>query len=254
LLDIDMPNMDGLEACRRIKADPATASIPLLFLSADSLAGDKQKALALGALDYLQKPFRPEQLRSRVRSTLQPVPLSGDKNLVDMLTGLWNKKYFDAELKEQFVLAQLASQPLACFVTEIDQLSLINFRYGTAVANQVIRRVAGVLSSNGGTYATTCCLATRRFATLLRHNNRFDASRQADKLRKVLAQKLVLAGNVEVKVTCSFGVCDNQIASAETLFSRADNVLDRAANRGGNCVAVARAPAKAQHLTDPLSE
>jgi diguanylate cyclase (GGDEF)-like protein len=245
LLDIDMPDMDGFEACRRIKADPSTASIPLMFLSADSLPADKQKALALGAFDYIEKPFKPEQLRQRVRSTLKAVPVSSYKSLVDPLTGLWNRAYLDVQLKEQYVLSTLASQALACVLTEIDQLGTIGVRYGGIVANQVIRKVASVLSSNGGMYATTCHLANHRFATLLRQNDRFQAGHQAERLRGSLQQKLVLDGGVQLNVTCSFGVCDSLIASAMSLFERTEQVLDRAIDRGGNCVAVARAPSKA---------
>jgi diguanylate cyclase (GGDEF)-like protein len=246
LLDVDMPDMDGFEACRRIKADPATASIPLLFLSADSLPADKQRALALGAFDYIQKPFKPELLRARVCSTLRAVPISKDQALVDPLTGLWNQSHLDVQIKEQFVLAQLASQAMACVITEIDQLSFICARYGSAVANQVIRKVAGVLSSNSGMYATTCVLGNHRFATLLRQNNRFDAARHAEKLRGYLEQKLVLDVKEHVNVTCSFGICDNLIASAMTLFDRAESVLNRAVNHGGNRVSVARRKTRAR--------
>jgi diguanylate cyclase (GGDEF)-like protein len=211
-----------------------------MFLSADSLPADKQKALALGAFDYIQKPFKPEHLRARVRSTLQAAPISKDKSRVDPLTGLWNKRYLDIQIKEQFVLAQLASQPLACIVIAIDQLGFVHSKYGSAVGNQVTRRVANVIASNGGMYATNCALADGRFAVLLRRSDRFDAAEQAERLRSYLQQKLVLDHNAEVNVTCSFGVCDNLIASATTLFDRAGRLLNSAINRGGNCVSVAR--------------
>lgn len=243
LLDIDMPGMDGFEACRRMKADPATAFIPLMFLSAESLPAEKQRALALGAFDYIQKPFKPDQFRDRVRSSLQAVPISKDRALVDPLTGLWNKAYFDVQLKEQYVLAQLASQAMSCVVTAIDQIGAINIRHGTVIANQVVRKVANVLCSNGGMFATTCCLADRRFATILRLNDRFAAARLAEKLRLHLQQNLILEANMRMDVSCSFGVCDNSIASAMTLFERAAGALDRAINRGGNCISVARARA-----------
>jgi diguanylate cyclase (GGDEF)-like protein len=174
------------------------------------------------------------------------VPVSNDKSLVDPLTGLWNGAYFGVQLKEQYVLTTLASQTMACVLTEIDQLGTINVRYGTTIANQVIRKVASVLSSNGGMYATTCSLANHRFATLLRQNDRFQAFRQAEKLRRSLQQILILDGGVQLSVTCSFGVCDSLIASAMSLLDRTEQVLDRAVNRGGNCVAVARAPSKAR--------
>ena len=243
LLDIEMPNMDGYEACRRIKENPATASIPLLFLSANSFAADRERALKLGAFDYIKKPFRPDQLRSRVRSRLQALPVSTDGTLVDPLTGLWNQAYFAVQLTEQYAMTQLGSRSLACVLSEIDQLAVIHFRFGPAVANQVVRKVARLLSGGCQSDTTLCCLPNRRFASLIRNSDRFEAARRAEKTRILLQQKLVLQGGPEMSVTCSFGICDNLIASARALSDRAADVLDRAAKRGGNCVAVARAPA-----------
>ena len=64
LLDVDMPEMDGFEVCRRLKADPATQNLPLIFLTADGSSNDKVKGLNLGANDYITKPFQPEELRA----------------------------------------------------------------------------------------------------------------------------------------------------------------------------------------------
>ncbi len=65
---------------------------------------------------------------------------------------------------------------MACFVIEIDQLGYLHAKHGSGVANQVSRRVAKVLSSNGGMYATICALADSKFTMLLGRNDRFDAA------------------------------------------------------------------------------
>jgi two-component system, sensor histidine kinase and response regulator len=70
LLDISMPVMDGFEVCRHLKADARTQAIPVLFLSAASEAEDKVKGLTLGAVDYITKPFSPEELLARVHTHL----------------------------------------------------------------------------------------------------------------------------------------------------------------------------------------
>jgi putative two-component system response regulator len=70
LLDIMMPEMDGYEVCRRLKADPATFEIPIIFLSALTLTEDKVKGLELGAVDYITKPFQPEEVIARVNTHL----------------------------------------------------------------------------------------------------------------------------------------------------------------------------------------
>ena len=70
LLDIMMPGMDGFEVCRRLKADPGTRDIPVVFLSALDDTSNKVKGFSVGAVDYISKPFQPEEVRVRVNTHL----------------------------------------------------------------------------------------------------------------------------------------------------------------------------------------
>lgn len=70
LLDIMMPGMDGYEVCRRLKDNPATAHIPVVFISALDQTGDEENGLQLGAVDYIRKPFEPVLVKARVRNHL----------------------------------------------------------------------------------------------------------------------------------------------------------------------------------------
>ena len=71
LLDVLMPNMDGYELCRWLKADVATRDSPVLFLTARSDVADESHGLSLGAVDYITKPISPPILLARVRTHLQ---------------------------------------------------------------------------------------------------------------------------------------------------------------------------------------
>jgi sigma-B regulation protein RsbU (phosphoserine phosphatase) len=71
LLDIMMPGLDGYEVCRRLRADPATREIPIMFLSALEDVKDKARGFELGANDYLTKPFEILEVKARVRSLLK---------------------------------------------------------------------------------------------------------------------------------------------------------------------------------------
>lgn len=71
LLDINMPGMDGYEVCSRLKADPATKDIPVIFLSALNETLDKVKAFGAGGVDYISKPFQFEEVEARVKTHLQ---------------------------------------------------------------------------------------------------------------------------------------------------------------------------------------
>ena len=70
LLDIEMPGMDGFELCGRIRANPAMEKTPIIFLSGRSGAADRAKGLALGAVDFITKPFVAADVLSRVRTAL----------------------------------------------------------------------------------------------------------------------------------------------------------------------------------------
>lgn len=71
LLDVTMPGIDGYEACRLLKEDPRTRSIPVIFLTSLSKEEDEERGLALGAVDYIRKPFSVPILKARVRSQLE---------------------------------------------------------------------------------------------------------------------------------------------------------------------------------------
>jgi len=70
LLDVRMPRMNGYEACQTLKANPKTRNIPVVFLSARGQEADVKHGLSLGAVDYILKPFSPEDLPGRLRAAL----------------------------------------------------------------------------------------------------------------------------------------------------------------------------------------
>jgi CheY-like chemotaxis protein len=73
LLDIMMPEMDGFETCRRLKADPRSSAIPVVFLSAKSQPEDEEMGRSVGAVDFLRKPINPDQLFARVAAHLRQI-------------------------------------------------------------------------------------------------------------------------------------------------------------------------------------
>ncbi|NGZ83928.1 response regulator [Duganella aceris] len=73
LLDIMMPEMDGFETCRRLKADPQSSAIPVVFLTAKSQMEDEEMGRSVGAVDFLRKPVNPAQLFARVAAHLRQI-------------------------------------------------------------------------------------------------------------------------------------------------------------------------------------
>ncbi len=73
LLDIMMPEMDGYEVCKKLKSNPETKNIPVIFLTAKDEGDDEDKGISLGACDYITKPFNVSLVRSRVRTQMKLV-------------------------------------------------------------------------------------------------------------------------------------------------------------------------------------
>ena len=71
LMDIQLPILDGYEATRRIKSDPATRAIPIIAVTSYSMSGDEAKARAAGCDDYVTKPYSPRQLLAKIRQYLR---------------------------------------------------------------------------------------------------------------------------------------------------------------------------------------
>ena len=78
LLDIKMPGMDGFEVCEALKANPDTASIPVIFISAFDDTWDKVRAFKLGAVDYITKPFQVDEVLARIQTHLTILELRRD--------------------------------------------------------------------------------------------------------------------------------------------------------------------------------
>jgi len=110
LLDVMMPDIDGYEVCRRLKADPRTCHIPVIFLTARSEPEDEQKGLALGAADYITKPISPPILLARVATQLTLKASSDflrDRN--DFLTAEVERRTRELEAVQDVTILALAS-------------------------------------------------------------------------------------------------------------------------------------------------
>ena len=240
LLDVDMSDMDGFEVCRQLKANVATTAIPVIFLTADFEIKDKVAGLDLGAVDYITKPFKAEELSARVRATLRAKHSLDQKAMVDGLTGLWNRKYLDEHLAMQMTQATRSGRPVAYVAGDLDELRRINAKYGIPVGDEVIRAVGEILLRECRADDAVCHFEGGRFAILVSVMGRAGAGRLADRLCRQIQEKLLVLHGNELGVTCSFGVADSFVAGEGSLQERANMALRRAKLNGGSCVSIAR--------------
>ncbi len=138
LLDIMMPEMDGIEVLRRMKAHYRTSSVPVIFLTARSRQEDKLAGLIEGANDYLTKPYEQDELIARVRNTLAFARL---QRQASPLTGLPGNQVIQDETLRRIT----EREPFAFLHIDLDGFKSYNDYYGYQRGDQVISRTAALL-------------------------------------------------------------------------------------------------------------
>ena len=116
LLDVMMPGMDGYEVCARLKADAATATIPVIFVTAKTSPEDETAGFAAGAVDFVTKPVNRDTVQARIRTHLRLKHQSDRlraQAMIDDLTGIPNRRYFETRLLDAWRHAQRHQAPLA---------------------------------------------------------------------------------------------------------------------------------------------
>lgn len=112
LLDVLMPGMNGYEVCQKLKADPRTADIPIIFLTAMKDITDKTKAFEMGAIDYLTKPFEILELKARVKNHLELIfarKLLADQNqMLERMVKARTEQLYRTQSATIYSLAALA--------------------------------------------------------------------------------------------------------------------------------------------------
>lgn len=132
LLDVMMPEMDGLAALAALRAQPLTANVPIVLLTAKALAQDRIAGLNQGADDYIAKPFDVEELVARVQTVLRR---SREMRDLSPLTGLPGNFRIAAELRDRIT----AGVPLAVVHADLDNFKAFNDHYGFMRGDSVIR-------------------------------------------------------------------------------------------------------------------
>lgn len=148
LLDVVMPGMDGLEVCRRLRADPATADLPVIFVTAQSDPADETAALDAGGVDFITKPVNPAVVRARVHTHLTLKAQSDFLRalaFIDGLTGVANRRRLDEALSAEWRRCRRAGTPLALLMIDIDHFKAYNDHYGHQAGDACLRQIADTL-------------------------------------------------------------------------------------------------------------
>jgi len=171
LLDVVMPGMDGFEVLRRLKADAATRTVPVIFVTSMGEVADEERGFALGAVDYITKPVSAPLVRARVRTHIElkrQHDLLMQRALIDELTGIANRRRFDEALEQRWQAALNQRVPMLLMLIDVDLFKQYNDHYGHGAGDDCLRRIGGALhttfSQDGGLAAR---IGGEEFAVLL---------------------------------------------------------------------------------------
>ena len=245
LLDVLMPEMDGMGVLRELKRDDATRLIPVIFITALSSATDEENGLNLGAVDYISKPFHPPIVRVRVHNQLQLVHqrrLLEQLASLDGLTGIPNRRQFDATLLKEWHRCQRNQQPLSLIVADVDFFKKYNDALGHAAGDRVLQEVAATLRQAARRPGDLVArYGGEEFVLLLPETNATGAQALAEGLQQLLHSKALPHPDSSLGPWLTMSMGGNTIVPSTTaldpeFFALADAALYRAKHQGRNQV------------------
>ncbi len=260
LLDLNMPDISGMEVCQRLKQNPALADIPVLFVTAEEDFESESLALEAGGADYITKPVNPAVVRARVRTHLT-LKAQADQlralAYLDGLTGVANRRYFDQHLDAEWTRSQRHHMPLSLILLDIDFFKTYNDHLGHIAGDQCLKAVAGALQAlpkRGHDFVAR--YGGEEFVVLLADCDLPCALRKAAALQEAVAQLGIQhpASAVSEVVTISLGVASTVAGAAHTageLLDAADRQLYAAKQAGRNRISPAADHAGTAGSTPP---
>ncbi len=241
LLDVGMPDIDGYDVCRRLKADPKTRDISVIFVTARGESNDVAHGFDLGAVDYIPKPFNLPFVMVCVESarrTMQlPNPLNISQELLfeeqellhdtiytDHLTGLRNRRYFQERMQEEIERAQSFNLALSCIMIDVDEVTPLELDWGTAAMDDLLVEIGMSMRDFSRNFDILARYDSTVFIAALPHAPLEDAMAYVNKVRERISSQSF--GEPPTKAALTFGVVvlgdgNLQVKYADTLISEA---------------------------------
>ena len=245
LLDIMMPGMDGYAVCQRLKQDPLTQNIPIIFVTATHDDTAEAHGLDAGAVDFITKPINPKIVRARVKThiTLKTqADLLRSWAYMDGLTGVHNRRHFDEQLAIEWGRALRAQAPLSVLLLDVDFFKRYNDRYGHQAGDDCLRRVASAIKTSmkrPGDHVAR--YGGEEFVCMLPETDLAAALGVAEHIRNTISNLAIahVDSTAAPWVTVSIGACSKPpkaVGSAKALVKQADEQLYAAKASGRNRV------------------
>ena len=241
LLDINMPDMDGYEVCKRLKSRNSTRRIPVIFLTARSEEEDETYGLELGAVDYISKPLRINSVKIRIKNHLE-LKYQRDflENLssLDGLTGIPNRRRFDEFIEQAWLSAAKKNQALAIMMLDIDYFKQFNDYYGHIQGDDCLKQVAQMLTTKiDFNHNLVARYGGEEFVCVLPNMDGYESLNLAQEIRQAIYQEKIhhAASVISKYLTVSIGIAatiPTEGLKPEYLLKQADKALYNAKARG----------------------
>ncbi|MCL2045090.1 MAG: diguanylate cyclase [Oscillospiraceae bacterium] len=252
LLDIIMPEMDGYALIASLKSSSITQDIPVIFISGLSNFEDEEKGLALGAADYISKPFIPGIVKLRIANQIKIINQLRTielLSLVDQLTSIPNRRGFDNRFSLEWIRAIREGTFISILMIDVDMFKLYNDTYGHQQGDVVLQIIAKTISQSlnrPGDFAARW--GGEEFAVLLPSTNHAGALHIAEIIRKnVEGETILCADGTPTQITVSVGtntVVPQRNEPSDIFVNGADKALYLAKQTGRNKVCSANEDGK----------
>lgn len=256
LLDVMMPNVDGIEVARRVKGNPDLPFVPIIMQTALDSTESKVEGLEAGADDYITKPIDFAELKARIRSMLRIKRLQEtleererelietnerlrQVSITDGLTGLDNRRHLEERLQEMFEHASRLNEPFSCVMCDLDKFKSVNDTYGHQAGDAVLRQLADILREEAREIDRVGRYGGEEFMLLLPGTVLDAAVTFAERVRKAVESHTFTFDGGTLQRTASFGVAGwphPRIVDCDTLVRAADDALYVAKETGRNKV------------------
>ena len=248
LLDIVMPGMDGYEVIVALKSHEKTKRIPVIFLTGLAGTVDEEKGLALGAADYIAKPFSAGIVKLRVRNQirmLDQLRTIERLSMIDQLTEMPNRRSFDNRIHSEWGRAARDKTPISILAVDVDRFKIYNDTYGHSQGDVALKAVAKMFFEQlkrPGDFAARW--GGEEFFVLLPNTDPKGAMDIAEHIRKSAEEMIIPGeGGEPTKLTVSIGVSTQLPSSKDSLskfVASADKALYAAKGAGRNQVCYAK--------------
>lgn len=243
LLDIIMPGIDGFQVSEEIKKNPKLKDTPIIFLSAMNDEESIVNGFKKGGVDYITKPFRPQELLARTKTHVD-LKRAKEKLLImattDELTGLYNRRYFIERLNNEFERFKRFQSKFSFLMIDIDLFKNINDNYGHKCGDLVLQKTSEAMGKTLRSYDILARVGGEEFAIILPETDIKSAETIAERLRKRVYENSIQYEDIEIKITISIGVTQSYIndKNIDDIIVRADRALYISKEKGRNSVTV----------------